>query len=279
VKDLSKMVVKYKNKPEQILNDLRKKYKLPIQEFAYLNEIRRLIFVYSVPEVFYKIIPNLNYETYTYNEAFDVSSNKFDSLESLRSKIIIAPRLNIPPLDNLSKFKNSFDNQSYIISGHNSNNNNYSFDGNNIFNNSNNNSFSSNSNNNNINGGEVINKYFDTTTTQNLTLINNKKTDSTTKSTSNFFQKIAEYSIKQNINFIRKDRQTNQSFNRDSSNDNDQKNIINIDEKSLNSFIASPFKLIYNLMNNKIRAKIIVRRHTGFFFIYSTFIRSKLSDL
>jgi len=126
--DLSKILDKYNKQPAKILVDLRKKYNLILPTSISIGRVERLLAVYDVPERYANAmwgqitaaIVSLPSDTATtltrsgegsqikvnaYESALDINSSSFDAAVALHAGRIIAPDTTVPPLDNLTKFK------------------------------------------------------------------------------------------------------------------------------------------------------------------------------
>jgi hypothetical protein len=102
---LAKIAKKYSSKPNSLLADLQKKYPhYTVPTEVLLMEVERLLAVYPVPKVYQDLIINdLPTPRVGYNPQYDILSSSFDPLKALSDKIIIAGRVDVPPLDNMTK--------------------------------------------------------------------------------------------------------------------------------------------------------------------------------
>lgn len=104
--DLSKVAKKYKNKPQDLLADLARKYApFNVPSAAPLCDVLRVCANFSVPKIFTALAlpsPALA-ESKTFCPQADILCDQFDAEFVLRNEILHAPLQAAAPLDNLSK--------------------------------------------------------------------------------------------------------------------------------------------------------------------------------
>lgn len=103
---LSKIATKYRVKPAELLNDLNKKYTFPMPESVTYNELQRFIGVYEVPKAFLDLLqlPKAFLDaTKSFDPRIDVYNTSFDPDYVLANSQLLAPIMNVPPHDNISK--------------------------------------------------------------------------------------------------------------------------------------------------------------------------------
>lgn len=91
-------------KAQQLLDDLRSKYPhYAVPSQISLMELRRLLAVHAVPAGYVDVL-SLTADIHSeYNPEYDVRSSKFNAARALSDNKIIASKLDLPPLDNMSK--------------------------------------------------------------------------------------------------------------------------------------------------------------------------------
>lgn len=105
--DLIKISRKYKTKPNDLLQDLSKKYSdLPIPSSVTINQLLHILHHYTIPKSYLdQIIQSVSISDYdsSYDRTLDVNSSDFNADIVFSRERIFAPDLSIPPLDNMSK--------------------------------------------------------------------------------------------------------------------------------------------------------------------------------
>eukprot|EP01039_Chlorochromonas_danica_P003241 gene3242-3551_t len=105
--DLIKIYKKYKTKPNDLLQDLSKKYSdWPIPSSVTINQLLHILHHYTIPKSYLdQIIHSVSISDYdsSYDRTIDVNSSDFNADIVFSNERMIAPDLSIPPLDNMSK--------------------------------------------------------------------------------------------------------------------------------------------------------------------------------
>lgn len=102
---LHKIAAKYQAKSAELLKDLSKKYSFPLPEVVTLNELQRLIHLYEPPTPYMLQLPPMTMmdAAKAFDLRTDIYSELFDAEFVFANNQILAPIVNVPPLDNISR--------------------------------------------------------------------------------------------------------------------------------------------------------------------------------
>ncbi len=95
---------KYALTPSVLLTDLSTKYGFATAPFVFVRELERLLFIYKpIPVPFLKLLDPLRNSIDEYNSELDINNKAFNPDLVMNLRVIIAPNLTAPTLDNMTK--------------------------------------------------------------------------------------------------------------------------------------------------------------------------------